>query len=240
MAARGRFGWCGMDFGPLQARRCSHCGGRLGSTYYASALGTPFCSRHRELPRCRICAAPARSAGKSLCSACSTEAIRSARDVARELPAIRHDMHAIQIRLDIPVRVHLVDCSDLATAHAGRGVVIGRTTHIGGRVLRIEIARGLVQREFGITVVHEAMHAWLVQNHYPRMLTSVTEGLCQAMSYRYLRRHASEPRARILARGIRESPDPVYGDGFRAVRASALQHGMDYVLEYVRQTGQLP
>lgn len=229
-----------MDFGPVQARRCSHCGGRLGPTYYVSVLGASFCTQHRGLPRCRICAAPARSPGKSLCSPCSSEAIRSARDSARELPAIRHDMHAIQIRLDIPVRVHLVDWSDLATAHTGRGIVIGRTTHMGGRVLSIEIARGLVQREFGITVVHEAMHAWLVQNHYPRMPDSVAEGLCQAMAYRYLRRHSSEPRARILARGIRESPDPVYGDGFRAVRASALQHGMDYVLDCVRRTGELP
>jgi len=107
-------------------------------------------------------------------------------------------------------------------------------------VLSIRVVTGLVRREFGQIVVHEAMHAWLVQHRFPSLPEPLCEGLCQAMSYRYIRRHMAEPRARLMARHIRESPDPVYGGGFRAVRASALEHGFENVIDHVRRTGRLP
>lgn len=230
-----------MDFGKAStdAQRCSHCGGHLGMSWHISALGESFCTRHAELPSCRFCGAPSRPEDGDLCPPCSSEAIRSRRDSNREMPGIRDDMHAIGIRLTVPVRIELTEAwrleRELGLDHVG-----GATVHADDQVLSIRVVTGLVRREFGQIVVHEAMHAWLVQHRFPSLPEPLCEGLCQAMSYRYIRRHMAEPRARLMARHIRESPDPVYGGGFRAVRASALEHGFENVIDHVRRTGRLP
>jgi hypothetical protein len=36
------------------------------------------------------------------------------------------------------------------------------------------------------------------------------------------------------------SPDPIYGDGFRLVKASIKRHGINPVLAAVKATGRLP
>jgi hypothetical protein len=67
----------------------------------------------------------------------------------------------------------------------------------------------------------------------------IDEGLCQVVSYRWLR-DQPDPLAQIIREKISQSPDPVYGDGFRLVRDSVKKHGMSRVLAAVKSTGRLP
>ena len=148
-------------------------------------------------------------------------------------------MHRLQLRLNVPVRVHLADRAQLAR-HGSHQNVAGVTESIAGRVVRMTVVKGLVRREFGATVVHECMHAWMVQNAYPRLSERMTEGLCQAMAYRYLREHRDEPRAKLVLERLRDDPDPVYGAGFRMIRDSAVKNGFSAVIDSIRRTGRLP
>jgi hypothetical protein len=83
------------------------------------------------------------------------------------------------------------------------------------------------------------MHAWMAGQGFPATPRIVGEGLCQLASYRLLRDDSS-PRARMLRRNIENDLDPVYGDGFRRVRAAVQRHGQAAVLRSVWATGQLP
>lgn len=148
-------------------------------------------------------------------------------------------MHRLQLWLNVPVRVHLADRTQMVQ-HGGHQNVVGLTESVAGRVLRITVVKGLVRREFGATVVHECMHAWLVQNEFPPLSDRICEGLCQAMAYRYLREHRDEIRTKLIMERLRDDPDPVYGDGFRMVRDSAVKNGFSTVIDSVRRTGRLP
>jgi hypothetical protein len=83
------------------------------------------------------------------------------------------------------------------------------------------------------------MHAWLVQNDFPPLDRTVEEGLCQVVAYRWLR-DQPDPRAALLREGMDTSPDPVYGEGFRAAKQAVRREGMNAVLASVKATGRLP
>jgi hypothetical protein len=78
-----------------------------------------------------------------------------------------------------------------------------------------------------------------VENRFPRLDPKVEEGLCQTVAYRWLRDQSS-PRASMLRASIDNSPDPVYGDGFRMVKEVVKRDGMNPVLATVKATGRLP
>jgi hypothetical protein len=157
------------------------------------------------------------------------------------LPRIRDELHAMGIRLNPPVHVQLVDQPILATKHAHRsGQVDGVTVTSGRRAVEIFILEGLPAMEFASCVAHECMHAWLAQNGYRTGIDpQVEEGLCQVVSYRWLRDQA-DPRARLVRENIELDPDPVYGDGFRLVKESVRRYGIASVLTAVKATGHLP
>lgn len=64
---------------------------------------------------------------------------------------------------------------------------------------------------------HELLHVW--QNeHSIHLAPMLTEGFCNLGSY-IVYRHIGNDMARVLAGQMAKSPDPVYGDGYRLVKA---------------------
>lgn len=162
------------------------------------------------------------------------------------IPDVRREMAAIGISLGSPVRVELRD-ADLvgATAGPGAGVCLGLTHSRGwsdGRpddVLYIEIARGLPETHFGQVLTHEIGHAWLVQNGAVDLDPVLTEGVCELFSGAWLKRNATEV-ASALRESLAANPDPVYGAGYRMVRAAVVRLGVDAVLNHICAHGTLP
>ncbi|WP_326852962.1 protein DA1 [Actinocrinis sp.] len=220
--------------------RCFFCGRGLFGRYCVSALGVPFCEAHQDIAACRFCGAPADAAEPTaeLCAFCVRDAVLTRTDSAREIPGIRDEMHRLDLRLNVPVRVRLADRAQMAQ-RGGHQNTAGLTEYVADHVVSITIVKGLVRRQFGATVVHECMHAWLVQNAFPPLSDRICEGLCQAMAYRYLREHRGEPRAKLLMERLRDDPDPIYGDGFRMIRDSAVKNGFSTVVDTVRRTGRV-
>lgn len=122
-------------------------------------------------------------------------------------------------------------------SHAGR--VLGWTIVTDTEVVDLAVLAGLDGPEFGAVVAHEYMHAWMTQRRFGRVSLPIAEGLSQLAADGWLERQ-SDPRARTLRAAIAADPDPVYGDGFRRVRAAVKRHGLMPVLRTVRSRGALP
>jgi hypothetical protein len=223
----------------VPGRRCDLCGALLTFAAVGTPLGDVFCPSHQDLPNCNLCSAPFHGPGR-FCQSCAATSVNTQERVRAVLPGARGILHAMGVILNPPVHVQLVDelqTLTLGTHESGR--VAGTATILGQRVTEIHIVSGLPEVEFGATVAHEAMHAWMAQNGFPSLDPAIEEGLCQVVAYRWLRDQA-DPRAQLIREQLDMSPDPVYGGGFRLVKESVKQYGMNAVLAAVKASGRLP
>jgi hypothetical protein len=217
---------------------CRLCDAALGDTWWQTPMGERVCLRHTG-PSCRSCAVPAADAD-GLCPRCARTAVVTQDGVKALLPRIRTGLHELGLRLTTPVRVRLVSAGEMvAMSGAPAGTVTGCTMSIDAEVVDLAIVAGLPAPQFGAVVAHECMHAWMVQRGFGIVAPPIAEGLSQFASDGWLERQR-DPRARLLREAIAQDPDPVYGDGFRQIKAAVRRHGLLPVLRTVRAEGRLP
>jgi hypothetical protein len=223
----------------VPGRRCDLCGALLAFAAIMTPMGGVFCTSHQDLPNCQLCSAPFRGAGR-FCGSCAATSINNQEQVRAVLPKAREVLHAMGVVLNPPVHVQLVDDARMRMLSANEsGRVAGTTMVHGQQVTEIHIVSGLPEVDFGATVAHEVMHAWMAQNGFAPMDARIEEGLCEVVAYRWLRDQI-DPRGQLLRERMDTSPDPVYGDGFRMVKQSVKRHRMNPVLAAVKVTGRLP
>jgi hypothetical protein len=221
---------------------CELCGSTLKVQYLLTPLREVFCVAHRDLPRCRLCAAPyvPLTDRMEYCVACRAGAVEDQATVRQVLPGIRDDLRDMGIRLTQRVRVRLVSRPEIDQLAGGEaGSADGLTTHRERSVLDLAVVSGLPVAKFGLTVTHEAMHAWMAQRGLAAADPTVAEGLCQLVAFRWLKVHGGRG-AQILREGIRLRNDAIYGDGFRAVHAAVARYGLGQIRAVVARTGRLP
>ena len=224
---------------PADPPFCALCRNPIAGHFEVSQLAEAFCDAHAALPRCRLCGAPVPGSGR-FCRSCAASAVRTQQDVGHRLPGIRSDLRAMGLQLLAPVRVRLVATLALDGLPAATETeTLGTTTYVGAEVVDLAVVADLPLPMFGAVVAHECMHAWLAQHGVTELSLPVTEGLCELAAYGWLGRQ-DEPRAAVLRAQTRSNPDPVYGDGFRAVSAVARRHGVRAVLASLAATGRLP
>jgi hypothetical protein len=219
---------------------CPACGKTMTPTAGVSLTGQYFCSRHDGEPPCIACMAPADPRGRTevrLCRQCAVTTVSTQQDVKRLLPAIAAQLGELSIRTITPVRVRLVSRSEMQSA--GPSEALGLTISRATDVVDLMVMRDLPVIKFGSTVAHEVMHAYLTQQRFPPLPEPVAEGLCQLLAYAWVRRQ-SGPAAQAETHLIKETPNPVYGDGFRRARASVERVGVRKTLEHVRQRRDFP
>ncbi|WBB80604.1 protein DA1 [Micromonospora sp. WMMD882] len=221
-----------------------------------SLHGETTCVGHPVRVRCVFCGRPdadPRPAGwqpfdQTLlrCPTCLVDAVETPGHLRRWLPVARARLAETGVTLPTRVRVRLVGPavarSRLPTPHDG--LLLGLTElvtdgHGRTRATGIAVVAGLPPVIFGRTVAHEIGHAWLAQHGYAPVAPPVAEGICELFAYAWLRRWPA-PVAERLRDQMRANPDPVYGDGFRAVHAAVTRHGLPAVLDAVARTGRLP
>lgn len=224
--------------------------------YVLSLYGEATCASHPALDRCFFCARPRSrvcagwsrfTADRVRCPTCSRRAVDTQEQARAYIPDVRREMAGIGISLCTPVRVGLCDADliDKAGGSDGSGVCLGLThsrAWLDGRadeVLHIEIARGLPETHFGQVLAHEIGHAWLVQNRATDLDPALAEGVCELFSGAWLKRNATAV-ASALRESLAANPDPVYGDGYRMVRAAVVRFGVDAVLKHICTHGTLP
>ena len=124
------------------------------------------------------------------------------------------------------------------------GVTRSTTHTLNGREVRTEVEgvavlQGLPTPLFQGVVVHELGHVWLVVHDIKGLPPWGEEGFCELLAYRYYS-GLNTPEGRFHAAGIENNPSPVYGEGFRRVRAVADRVGFSRLVESLQTTKRLP
>jgi hypothetical protein len=192
------------------------------------------------VPLCTLCFTPLTGTSPSYCHECLQTAVRTQADVVRHLPAVKAGLTMMNLRLMYPVRVDLVSAEEMARRSGDPyGAVSGLTETSQGWARSLSIVSGLPRLQFGATVAHEFMHAWLAEQGVVIIHPILSEGLCEFVSYAWLHRE-NHPHSRKAMKVIAENGDPVYGDGFRLVLASNNRYGTWRMLRSVINDGRLP
>jgi len=103
----------------------------------------------------------------------------------------------------------------------------------------IAVLQGLPAVLFQGVTAHELGHVWLIVHGIQGLPSWAEEGFCEYLSYRYYY-DLNTPESRYHAVSIENNADPVYGEGFRRVRALADALGFPRFLEILRTTKRLP
>jgi hypothetical protein len=181
----------------------------------------------------------------SRCPSCGRDAVDTPERLRAHVPAVRQATQDLGFGLASRVRVVFATATELrAEPRRTHGQALGLTElrPTGGRSAEatvIRVLRGLPAFMFGRVVAHEVGHAWLGQFGAQPCGDAVREGVCELLSYAWLKRSAV-PFAEAVRDGIRTNPDPVYGDGFRTVHAAVRRHGRAAVVTSLAATGELP
>jgi hypothetical protein len=214
--------------------QCSECEQIPFGGYTESLRGEIRCGSHRNAGNCFFCLKISDSISSDWvqlspvmlrCPECSASAIDSLPPAQRQLTKVRTDLAAMGFRLRSRVQVKLVGYSTLVSisgTHSnslfGLTLIAQHSYFRPRRALEVCVLHGLPALWFARTVVHENMHAWLTENSINIGDTPTEEGICEMLSYEWLRRQRGAYPAAVAAAMLRSS-DPTYGDGLRRIHS---------------------
>ena len=242
------------------APRCAYCGRPLLGQYLVDHWGTRFCPEHQgQFPSCRFCGrlVPPHHQGSDsqtegvrcpVCRASAIDYIAQARPIFARLVQWVNGQGLMYNNLNL--RIELRNRKQLAQLlrEPGDTQSLGATLHTtyteNGRVVRTEvngvaILRGLPSTLFQGVTVHELGHAWLAVHGVTDLPRWAAEGFCELLSFRFYTQ-MNTPESRYHATCIEQQTDPVYGEGFRRLRALAEAVGFPRLIETLRTAKRLP
>lgn len=213
--------------------RCVYCGKPLWGSYLRDDLGR--CAHEEHAHLCLSCMGFIGSDGRQIgrshyqCEACRKFEVREARHVewVRRQVLTMLAAHGINdLPPDVPIEVvpparlaqllevpieAVRDNRGLTVTGASSSLFRTRYSHT------IYVLGHLHRVPFAGVLAHEYLHVW--QNeHRLSPPPQVCEGFCNLGSWLVYRQIATDLAAAMM-RNLEKSPDPVYGDGFRRVKA---------------------
>ncbi len=200
--------------------RCDHCGGVLG--------GSGKRAMHHNAD------------GEGLCHRCHRTAVDGDAALKWAVPPVRKFVHSVGIRLPNRVTVQLISGTDMAKSRGRQcsGYTMISEGFNGARVHSINIRRGMPFTVFGATLAHEMTHGWLRQ-HVLSTSHEAEEGMCELVASWWLGKRGG-PLSAMLLQSMEKRPDPVYGGGYRAVRAACEGMSPPVVVAAVERNGAVP
>jgi hypothetical protein len=246
------------------APRCAYCGKPLVKEYLVDHWGTKFCKEHQgKFPVCSFCGRMVppqqqeqgmRDSGIVRCPTCRASAIETADQAWPIFKQLIHWVNAQGLFYDnLPLSLELVNQLKLAqllkrpagTAGADSlGVTTIITQTVNGQIMstkvdKVAVLEGMPSTVFQGVTIHELGHVWLIVHDIKGLPSWAEEGFCELLSYRYYIQLNTD-ESRYQAKSIESSPDPVYGEGFRRVRAIADAKGFQRFVETLRTAKKLP
>lgn len=242
----------------LIAPHCAYCGKALMGEYLVDHWGTKYCPEHQQhYPSCAFCgrlvppSQVARGAGEISCSICQSSAVETDTE-ARPLFSYVKCWVGNQglVYNNLLLSLELCDQSKLASllnergSTHSRGATTSSTYTQDGRVMHskvngIAVLQGLPAVLFQGVTAHELGHVWLIVHGIQSLPNWGEEGFCEYLSHRYYG-DLNTPEGHYHAMCIENNTDPIYGEGFRRVRALADPLGLPRFLEILRTTKRLP
>jgi hypothetical protein len=241
--------------------RCIYCNEPLMGEYAVDHWGGKYCLKHRqEYPACDFCGrlippAQQERGGKkpdsTRCPVCRSRAIDTLEQAAAPFAGVKRWVAGQGLTFNnFPISLQLCDREFLAKQGRTKdqphtlGVTMSTTHSLNGRVTHtdvdgVAVLAGLPTPLFEGVVTHELGHVWLIAHGIKGLLPWAEEGFCELLSYRYYMQ-LDTPESRYHAGNIEKSPDPVYGEGFRRVRAIAERVGFANLLNTLQTSHHLP
>ena len=241
--------------------KCSECGTGLEQVFTLSnPLGTKeyYCYRCRKLPRCYFCAMPtgenAVYPGMITCRRCCKTAVNDEREIRKIFHRVRLDLkemfgydftHRINLSIvDVPTLNK--ESGSIYSPPGSRQMALMRyqnkeqiRKYPNGRVerkmvyenCRIFVLKGVPRAMLIDAIAHELTHDYLRHNVGNVKELANEEGFCELIASIYNIRIGNA----FLNKAKEVNPDPVYGGGFRKMRAIYKQTGsIRQTLKYVR------
>jgi hypothetical protein len=220
--------------------------------------GTQFCEEHQQqYPHCAYCARlvspqqQERGTEVVRCPICRSSAVETIEEAKPLYSRVVHWASGQGLTYNnLPLGLELCDRAKLAQLLRERheshslGVTTSTAYTQNGRVVRTEVSgvailHGLPATLFQGVTIHELGHVWLIVHGVESLPSWAEEGFCELLAYRYYQ-HLNTPEGHYHASSTEKNPDPVYGDGFRRLRALADKYGFPRLLTILRTTKQLP
>ncbi|HEY5002601.1 MAG TPA: protein DA1 [Ktedonobacteraceae bacterium] len=240
------------------AQRCAYCNKPLIGEYLVDQWGTRYCKEHQnQYPRCSYCGrlVPPKDqehgSDNIRCPICRSTAIETAEVAKPIFSQLIRWVSAQGLRYNnLPISLELCDRAKLAhylgahTLAHSLGATMSTTYMQNGQPLRTEVRgvavlHGLPSTLFQGVTIHELGHVWLIVQGISNLPSWAEEGFCELLSHRYYAQ-LNTPEGRYHATAIEQNPDPVYGEGFRRVRAIAEPMGFQRFVEIMQTTKRLP
>jgi hypothetical protein len=232
--------------------RCAVCAAPLEGTYLVDAWGEGYCPAHASrLPACPFCAGLMTRGGAPAgdptprCERCLAAAVSTAPEARVGFDRAREWLRRQGLATSgVDLQFRLVDRQELRSGPQPiDGLCFGRTKAARGPArppaITVMIARGLPRTVYAGTCVHELGHVWLRQRGIDTLPAWDEEGFCELLSWRYFAALGTR-EGRYHCRGIEESAHPVYGEGFRRVRALCQQYSFPHLVNDLARHKRLP
>lgn len=236
--------------------KCCICNKNINGSYYTDVWGHIACAEHidsGEIINCSSCHGFSDRKytlidNRVLCRTCKNSVVDNVDDIESLKESVLFNLQKCgfgDLAMDT-VSIEIASSSKIANIRGceinimNKGVALSQIkrsfTLFGGNSKSMQhaiyILESLPKVEFAGVLAHELIHAWQTQNgiHPPPLWC---EGLCNLGSY-YTYLMMPSPLTKILKQGLMDSPDPIYGDGFRAVHKLESEMGLSGVIAKYR------
>lgn len=236
---------------------CHICHKPLRGRYYIDSWDHKICESHlnNDAVFCSSCTAFTKkdivlSDGRILCNVCESIAIKpndSVDPIKRTVINALLKVGFADLRIEDIDSIKVVSAEKLAELRKmpinpnNKGLTLSKVSTSFGLLSgkkqemthTVYMLSHLTKIEFAGTLAHEMLHAWQTQNGI-KMSPKLTEGLCNMGAYLMYNTLASS-LTKIYLKHLHESPDPIYGDGFREVYALYEEWGWSDLIKNVKE-----
>jgi hypothetical protein len=238
------------------ALRCAVCGGIVQGQYLLDYWGNAYHPRHKnDVIQCDFCqrfivgslteGMKRLRDGRALCSICAPGSVTNVRDARAILVDAADKLRSVGIDVDCDrVELALVGGDELARIAGNRSNdTKGFTDYwvskslfgkVNGETVKVYLLYGMPRVQMASTAAHELMHVWQFRKGRLDQDAAISEGSCNLASYLVLRKLGGQ-EAEFVIDGMIRDPDPVYGDGFRLVKAYTEEKGISPWLRLLRE-----
>jgi hypothetical protein len=239
----------------INSSGCAICGNRFLNVMSMDYWGNIYCQNHeRQYSRCFSCGRQISSQvtgggidyadHRKICNICRKTIITEPDKAKVILDQVKIFYTGLEMNLTgITANIRFVDLKELAQESRDlhniatgltKATRIGSSTRPIGKINELLILIGLPMVHTSYILAHELCHVWFVIARFPELQPIVEEGMCELLSYLWLR-SINTLESRYWMHRIDNNQNLIYGNGFQQARKNFNQiDGIQALLAYLR------